>query len=207
MKASIIYSLKAPCGHPNGLDWDDGTLWLVCGDKRVFQINPQNGEELYSFQSPGHAGVMYDGTHVWVVESPPPRIFRVNPKDGEVVGFLEPTGPVPIGLAWDGQYIWCAEHHKGVCKIEPSTGNILAQFLSPGDRSHDLAWDGTHLWLVDTNKRMFYQMDSTNGEILDSFPSPNNIEPHGLTWDGESLWFTESGSGGDFIHRLTLHKG
>ena len=204
MQASIIRTIESPCAHPNGLDWYENTLWVVCGDKRAFQLNPANGEVLHSVQTPGHAGVMYDGEYLWVVENPPPAIHKINPETGDTVGTLTPTKPNPIGLAWDGKHIWCGEHHQGICKIDPSRDEILAQLPGQGDRTHDLAWDGECLWFVDTNLGMFYRMDISNGEILASFPSPEDIEPHGLTWDGETLWYTEADGGRNLLHRLNI---
>jgi len=203
MQAKIKFTLEAPCDHPNGLDWDrDDTFWLVCGNKQVFKLSAYSGEILCSLKTPGHAGVMYDGVYLWVVDSPPPKVYKVNPQTGEELDTLDPTGPVPIGLAWDGNYIWCGEHNHGICKIDPKKNQILAQYKCKGDRTHDLAWDGKTLWFVDTNQKMFYQMDVNNGEIMQSFPSPDGIEPHGLTWDGQTLWFSESDP--NRIHKLKI---
>jgi len=200
MQASIIHTIKAPCGHPNGLDWYENTLWVDCSGS-VFRINPENGDILYSVKAPSHAGVTHDGEHLWVLDFSPPAIYKINSETGDTLGTLTPIGPNPIGLAWDGKYIWAGEHHHGIYKIDPSKNQILTRFPCPGERTHDLAWDGESIWFVDTNLRMFYRMNVTNGEILASFPSPDNIEPHGLTWDGEKLWCTE---GQDFIHRLDI---
>jgi len=206
MHATIVQAFDSPCTHPNGLDWDGETLWLVAGNKDVFRLDLKTGEVLRQFHSPGHAGVMYDGTHAWVVESPPPTIFKIDPENGEALGTLSPPGPVPIGLTWDGRHIWCGEHQTGISKLDPSTGEVLAHFDGPGDRTHDLAWDGDKLWFVDTNLRTFYVMDPNSGAILHTFPSPENIEPHGLTWVDGDLWFStgKNAQGREFIHRLEI---
>lgn len=206
MHAEIVQSFDSPCAHPNGLDWDGETVWLVAGDKEVFRLDPQTAAVRHRFRSPGHAGVMYDGTQAWVVESPPPTIFRIDPESGETLGHLSPPGPVPIGLTWDGQHIWCGEHETGISKLDPGTGEVLAHFDGPGDRTHDLAWDGDRLWFVDTNLRRFYVLDPDSGTILHEFPSPDDIEPHGLAWVDGSLWFTSGVDDADreFIHRLAI---
>lgn len=206
MNAKIVQTFDSPCAHPNGLDWDGRTLWLVAGDKEVFRLDPHTCEIVHRFRSPGHAGVMYDGTHAWVVDSPPPTIFQIDPENGETLRTLSPPGPVPIGLTWDGTHIWCGEHKTGISKLDPATGEVLAHVEGPGDRTHDLAWDGDKLWFVDTTLRMFYVMDPNSGEILHSFPAPEKIEPHGLTWADGVLWCTEGKGSRDreLIHRLEL---
>lgn len=206
MHARIVQTFDAPCTHPNGLDWDGETLWLVAGDKEVYRLDPKTGAVLHQFHSPGHAGVMFDGKHAWVVESPPPTISRIDPETGEALQTLTPPGPVPIGLTWDGQHIWCGEHQTGISKLDHCTGEVLAHFDGPGDRTHDLAWDGEKLWFVDSNLRTFYVMDPNSGELLHSFPSPDNIEPHGLTWAEGALWFStgKDAQEREYLHRLEI---
>lgn len=200
MQATIDHVLESPCEHPNGLDWYQDTLWLVGGDRKVYQLDPDTGNVLKEIQTPGHAGLLHAGTHVWVVELP--KIFKVHPDTGETLGELDPTGPVPIGLAWDGDHLWCGEHHHGICKMDVADNKVLQQFAGQGERTHDLAWDGQALWFGDTNLKQIYRMDVQDGSILDSFPTPEGIEPHGLTWDGKTLWFT--GCSPNRIYRLRL---
>ena len=202
MHAEIERTLQAPCPHPNGLDWDDGKLWMISGNRNVYLLDVETGEVLKTLKTRAHNGVIHDGTHLWIVERDPAKIYKLDRETGEELETLDPTGPVPIGLAYDGRYLYCGEHHHGICKIDPRTNQILAQFPGQGVRTHGLAWDGEALWFVDADLATFFRLDTNDGRILTSFPSPEGITPHGLTWDGETLWF--SGSEPDRIYRLRL---
>ena len=202
MHATIERTLQAPCRHPNGLDWDDGKLWLISGDRHIYLIDAQSGGVLRSLKTIAHNGVIRAGDTLWVVDRDPAKLYHLDIHTGEVLGTLDPTGPVPIGLAWDGRYIYCGEHHHGICKVDPQSNRVVVQFPGQGDRTHGLAWDGEALWFVDANLKTFYRMDVGDGRILASFPSPDGITPHGLTWDGSTLWF--SGSEPDCIYRLKI---
>jgi len=203
MRAVIEHSIDAPSAHPNGLDWDNGRLWVIGGhDRKVYLLDPYTGEVLRSIQTCCHNGVIHAGDWLYVVDRDPATIYRLDPETGQELGTLTPTGPVPIGLAWDGRYIYCGEHHAGVCKLDPTTNTVVAQYPGQGSRTHGVAWDGEALWFVDADLATFYRIDTSDGHMLASFPSPDGITPHGLTWDGETLWFSSDQP--HRIHRLKL---
>lgn len=202
MHAEIERTLDAPCIHPNGMDWASGKLWLISGDRHIYLLDVETGQVLERLETRAHNGVIHDGTHLWVVEPKPAKLYRLDPDTGEELGTLDPTGPVPIGLAWDGRHIYCGEHHHGICKVDPAQNKVVAQFPGQGVRTHGLAWDGEALWFVDADLATFFRLDVSDGHIMSSFPSPEGITPHGLTWDGETLWFSSSEP--DRINRLKL---
>lgn len=206
MQAHIERSIPAPSPHPNGLDWYQDTLLVIGGrTRKAYQLDPQTGAVLHSMQTPAHNGVIHDGQAIWVVDREPARLYRLDFQSGELLGTADPTGPTPIGLAYDGRYIYCGEHHHGICKVDPAANKVIAQFAGQGDRTHGLAWDGEMLWFADANLGRIYHLDVNNGGVIvDSFAAPEGITPHGLTWDGETLWF--SGDDPARIYRLKLES-
>jgi DNA-binding beta-propeller fold protein YncE len=55
-----------------------------------------------------------------------------------------------------------------------------------------LAWDGDKLWLSSVGNNMIYQIDSDNGEILNSVPSPgSSLRGGDLAFDGAYLWLVD----------------
>ena len=84
-------------------------------------------------------------------------------------------GSEPRGLAWDGEYLWCADAGTdSVYKLDGSTGSIISRISSPvgiEDEYGGIAWsnDG-HVWLA--NGQYVYKLDSATGEVLSSFSCP-----------------------------------
>jgi streptogramin lyase len=125
------------------------------------------------------------------VGEPEPTTMTVPRSTGEVVtSFLAP-GTGPLGLAWDGEYLWNADWEtEMIYKLNPSTGSVVQSFSSPGGRPFGVTYDGTYLWLAVRDDNTIYKLNPATGSVLGSIPSPG-INPQGLTWDGEHLWVSE----------------
>lgn len=63
----------------------------------------------------------------------------------------------------------------------------MSSFTSPDTRPFGLAWDGSSLWLATRDAKKIWQIDPSDGSVINSFPSPN-VNPEGLAWDGQYLW-------------------
>ncbi len=110
---------------------------------------------------------------------------------GEVITSFAAPGSGPLGLAWDGEYLWNADWETTmIYKLSPSTGSVVQSFSSPGTRPFGLTYDGTYLWVAVRDGAMIYQLDPATGSVIRSIPSPGT-NPEGLTWDGEYLWVAE----------------
>jgi len=125
-----------------------------------------------------------------VVDKSPAQMV-VPQSVGEVITSFAAPGPGPLGLAWDGEYLWNADWETNmIYKLSPSTGSVVQSFSSPGTRPFGLTYDGTYLWVADRDTDMIYQLDPATGSVIRSIPTPGG-EPMGLTWDGEHLWVAE----------------
>lgn len=116
------------------------------------------------------------------------KVFYATPKDN------------PMGLAWDGEYLWLA-HDQGsdkgiIVKLNPYNGNILDSFPSPGTQPKGLTFGDGYLWIVDiqNNNYNIFKIDPTeNGKVIDYYSLDSggllNIEkPIGLAYGGNHLW-------------------
>ena len=110
---------------------------------------------------------------------------------GDVITSFSSPGSGPLGLAWDGEYLWNADWAAlTVYKIDPLDGSVITSFPSPGTRPFGLTYDGEYLWIAIRDDAKIYKLDPTDGSVISSIPSPG-INPEGLTWDGEYLWVAE----------------
>ena len=91
-----------------------------------------------------------------------------------VVKELNAPGTEPRGVAWDGQYLWCADLAKdSLYKIDPSSGQIL--HIIPFD--FDLTYGGgttcdgdSAIWV--TMRNYFYKLDAQTGQELANVHCP-----------------------------------
>jgi sugar lactone lactonase YvrE len=124
---------------------------------------------------------------------------------GAVIDSLEAPHPCPTGLAFDGHYLWAADHKADriVC-LDPEDGSVLREIPSPGHWPMGLAWDGTHLWNADLRQKKIFRIDPQDGSILETMYSPFD-HPQGLTWDGSALWISDPRE--DKIARMDMWDG
>jgi DNA-binding beta-propeller fold protein YncE len=96
--------------------------------------------------------------------------FAVSAKSQTIVGSFSTPGNEARGLAWDGEYLWCADADADtVYKLNPSNGTIVASFpFSIGFDYGGMTWsDDNNVWIA--NGSRIYKVDPTNGNSLTSF--------------------------------------
>jgi hypothetical protein len=95
-----------------GFAWDGDYLWALVVlryDYEIWKLDPENGTKLHSIKAPTDAarGLTWDGEALWVNDTKTSRLYRVDPKDGSVFGYVQvdPPGrlppPAPYGLAFE----------------------------------------------------------------------------------------------------------
>jgi len=167
---------------------NDGTgeLTYDISDQETTGSQPQATVESTPAAEPG-----IDASGNEVVGKPEPSKMTVPRSAGEVITSFSAPGTGPLGLAWDGEYLWNADWETGmIYKLSPSTGSVVQSFSSPGGRPFGLTYDGTYLWVAVRDDNTIYQLNPATGSVVDSIPSPG-INPQGLTWDGTYLWVAE----------------
>ena len=93
----------------------------------------------------------------------------------EIVAELPAPGPDSRGLAWDGQYLWCADASMDkIYQLNPADGSIISSFNFALDINFGgLAWspDG-YLWISDfrNDQSYYYKVDPVTAAIRTSYP-------------------------------------
>lgn len=98
------------------------------------------------------------------------------------------TGDGPLGVAFDGTYIWVAnENTDNVSRINPATG--AKTDFAAGDGPYGLAFDGTSIWVANGNADTVSKINPTTGAKTD-FATGDG--PRGVAFDGTSIWITNA---------------
>ncbi len=82
-------------------------------------------------------------------------------------------GSEPRGLAWDGEYLWCADAQTdSVYQLSSSTGVIISGFsFAIQDEYGGITWSNDeNIWLA--NGTYVYKLDSATGSMISSFSCP-----------------------------------
>ena len=133
---------------------------------------------------------------------------------GDVLHSFSTPGSCPMGLAYDGEYLWIADRKAdSLYQIEQSGGRVIKGFPAPGFFPTGITWDGEHLWVADIDFRntsteyhtgKIYRICPKSGSILKMIEAPS-ADPQGLTWDGECLWVSDNAQ--DMIYRISPEDG
>ncbi len=95
---------------------------------------------------------------------------------------------MPLGLAWDGEHLWCLDgEENGISELDISTGITLRSFESPMPGAQGLAWDGKYLWLCDDVEDKICQLSVDDGTTTATYVAPADAST-GLTWWNGYLW-------------------
>ena len=106
----------------------------------------------------------------------------------DIVSSFDAPGTFPLGLAFDGTYLWNVDPGKDKIYQLDTSGNLISSFDTPGQWCFGLAFDGTSLWTSDFIDQEVYQLD-TSGNVLSSFKFSSELA--GLASDRTHLWGSE----------------
>jgi len=177
---SVVDSIPIPEAYQfyriKGLAWDGNNLWVfeyVSGTDKFFKVDPNSGAVLKTINSPVNnfiGGMAYHDGHIWFSQYSPDDILIKMDTLGVTVDTIVSVGEQPMGVAFDGQYIWCAEDtgygatRQEIYKYDPVAGIYTGEFIpNPDDSPRDMTWDGNYLWLIGYNSRTIYQISLIGG--------------------------------------------
>ena len=196
----IVQSFAAPGRYPAGLTWDGQHLWVSdFHTDKIYELNTQ-GKVLRTLSSPAYypIGLAFDGKYLWNADSKGlipqgdeyhrGKIFKIDPKTGDVLKTLDAPTPSPSGLTWDGHYLWCVDnlHHK-LIQFDPEDGTTIKEFRSPAASPTGLTFDGKYLWVADRRTNQIYRVDPSDGMVILITDAPGPYA-RDLCWDGKNLW-------------------
>jgi glutamine cyclotransferase len=160
-------------------------------------VDVRHGEMVGTFACPipmlkaldYHDGYLWGS--VWLLNSNPGRLYRIDPATGDTVESMHAPSNWPCGIAWDGTSLWVTDHsgNMKMFEMDPSDGTVLSSFdIEYSVSSGGLAWDGEYLYYGNTTDEKIYKY--TRNGTLDSYlepPLPGRA-PKGVAYDGEHLW-------------------
>jgi subtilisin family serine protease len=121
-----------------------------------------------------------------------------------IVGSFDSPDSAPMGLAWDGAFLWHIDRSSDTLYKLDTSGNVVDSCQPPSAASPTgLTWDGANLWYADYASDEVYRIDTSCNE-LDSFASPG-ATPEGLAWDGTHLWHADDSD--NTIYKLDISGG
>jgi streptogramin lyase len=198
----VLHSIPTPGASPADLAWVHGELYSVIfspvEQRGIYRLDPQTGDVLGMVPYAGvmPQGLTYDGYNLWQVCLTGDCYYKMDPVSGAIrATFPAPGGSdgQPIGLGWDGQWLWLADSRapEKIWQID-TLGVTQGQIPAPGASPYGLAWADGFIWVSDNNTAggaLIYKLDPATGQVLDSFPCPDGGgSPNGITHDGEYLW-------------------
>lgn len=203
--ATLVASFPSPVTGNNGLTFDGHYLWIAnYGDRRAYQVDPENGSSIRSIPLPGGNypdGLGWDGRYLWHSDSNTDLIYQIDPYDGTVMtSFLSP-GTGPKGLAYDGTNLWNTDTDALNLYELTMAGSVVSTTPVLGTYPTGLAFDGRYLWHSDNHTDTIYRIDPNDMSVVESFPSPGSF-PNDLAWDGEYLWVVDNGT--DMLYKYDV---
>jgi transglutaminase-like putative cysteine protease len=115
----------------------------------------------------------------------------VSAVPGDTVGSIPSPACCPLGLAWDGHYLWNVDRKTDlIYRIDPANGDVTDSLPSPSYAPRGLTWDGKRLWCVDAEESSIYAINPVTRIVEWTIPCPVGT-PNGLAWDGKYLWVAD----------------
>jgi len=188
-----------------------GFEYLVEGsptDSWLFTMNPSAGVWIkqYSTDASFNAQMVYHGAYKhWTadntfvdVPNKADNVYGAGEEavvhmvpDGTQIGGFASIGNIPMGMTWDGSYLWCSEAGAGYIYKLTKDGTQKGAIYRLGQTPRGLTWDGAYLWNLSDAAAYVYQM--TTGGVRVSGFAPPTTTLYGLTWDGTYLWYSDAG--------------
>jgi|ERR1041384_664783 hypothetical protein len=91
-------------------------------------------------------------------------------------------GALPVGIAFDGTYIWTANQGGSVSRVSNGVPTTISLGVSS---PYGMLYDGTNIWITDRSDNRLKELDS-NANILASIPVGD--DPFHPAFDGINIW-------------------
>jgi len=162
--------------HPIAMTFAGAFIWVVTqGKDNVWQFNPIDQKPLKKIQVgsfPTAIVASADGKRLWVANGNDDSISVIDVATAAVIDTYTKSIPAfPIGLTFDGTFLWVANYERKIVKLNALTGEpVTTQVsLSVNDRPVTVAAASGHIWLGNADSATTTDVNSqTNAE--------NNIE-------------------------------
>jgi len=184
-----------------------GFEYLVAGaatDSWEFTMNPSAGVWIkqYSTAASFNAQMVYHGAYQhWTgdntfadVPNKAENVYGVGEEvtvhqipDGTEISALSGLAIRPMGMCWDGQYLWTSAITVTTLYRYDTAGNQVSSF--PSVDGTGTTWDGVYVWTGTKATNQIYQY-TTDGTQISYFNHPPGVGS--VCWDGKYLWATDT---------------
>jgi outer membrane protein assembly factor BamB len=199
LDGSIVGSITVPfipsgSYYVKGLAHDGQYLWVFMDlpsenhPDKFYKVDPVSGNVLKTINSPTNnyiGGMTWADNHIWFSSYYSSNSTYNNTlikmdTTGAYVSHINTQGEQPMGVASDGQYIWCAEDtgygatRQEIYKYDPILGTYTGEFIeNPDNNPRDMTWDGKNLWLIGYYSQTIYQISTAGGTPQINIPVIN----------------------------------
>ena len=168
----ILASIPAPCGDPQALSIDayggdpiSLGLYVSCIDNDYIYHVSTGGVVLDSFPAAGAD----------------PECLGLT--EHTAFGWYYPEDSLATPYSEIITRVWTT-HESELCLFDPITGSYSSTIPAPGPSASGLEWaisalGVSALWVCDNELDMIYKVSASDGEIVESFPSPGT-NPTGI---------------------------
>src|SRR5262249_16784086 len=192
----------AGCKEPNDLQFVSEGVWVLdqVDPNKAFLVRPDDGAIIRTIQTESihGSGITYGNGALWIGStkgtdpSAPPKTLKVDPATGKTLKSWSTPGAglygrvtTPSGahgLKWVDGKDWMAGPASGkVFLMEAESGEMVRSIPAPGVRTHGIAWDNGFLWCVESDGRVIYKLDPSDGAPVGKIQlARTDPEPHGL---------------------------
>jgi hypothetical protein len=204
---TVIDSFPASGGNYSmGLAFDGKNLWNDEAFRHWFaDIDTSTGAVIDSFfPSFGNRDMAFDGQFLWATDWQQERVYKYDTATCAILtSFPAPFAGKANGMAWDGTNMWIGQEGGQLWYCDTS-GTVIRSIPAPNSTSSNprgLAFDGTYLWVGAQTAGMIYEVDPSDGTVINTYVSPCANLQQGLAFDGTYLWAT---GGFNWIYQLDI---
>jgi hypothetical protein len=203
-----VFEVESNVGDfPVSITYDGLNLWTAnqgtaAGMGSITRYNIVTDSETtfaVGFNQP--AGIVFDGTHLWVVDGGADELYRVNPADGAILETLDMgtiTSPEAIPV-FDGSNIWVPVRSELKVVSTSSPARLLATLSGHGLGVYNraVAFDGERIMVTSGSNGNYLSLwKASSLTPLDSLDLGFNKVPYGVCSDGLHFWISVNASGG-----------
>jgi hypothetical protein len=196
---------------PVSVAFDGSNLWtanegLAFGQGSITRYNILTDIETTFedvFNEPG--GIVFDGTHLWVVDFAADALYRVNPANGAILemlamGTINGTA-IPV---FDGSNIWVPVSNAVQVVSTSTPARLLATLTGNGlgNTNRAAAFDGERIMVCNDSGTSLSLWKASSLTPLGNLNLGGGRNPQGVCSDGLHFWITVTSPGINLLLRF-----
>jgi hypothetical protein len=108
-----------------------------------------------------------------------------------IVEYFSGLGSYPVGMTYDGEYLWTASPDNGagtgsISRVLLAFGSAASTFTTGFSQPRGILFDGANLWVTDSGDNSLKRVDTTTGAVLQTIALSGTVK-HPV-FDGTNLW-------------------